>query len=66
LKFNPDLASRPEVVALTKADLPEVHEAYAALVEEFRKIGVELRLVSAATHLGLDELMQELSEKLFI
>lgn len=66
LKFNPDLASRPEVVALTKADLPEVHEAYAALVDEFRKLGVELRLVSAATHLGLDELMQELSEKLFI
>jgi len=66
LKFNPDLASRPEVVVLTKADLPDVQEAYAALAADFQKIGVELRLVSAATHLGLDELMQELSEKLFI
>ncbi len=66
LSFNPDLAGRPEVVALTKADLPDVVEAYPALVEDFKKLGVELRLVSAATHRGLDELMQELSEKLFI
>ncbi|MES1185144.1 MAG: Obg family GTPase CgtA, partial [Myxococcales bacterium] len=66
LNFNPDLAGRPEVVALTKADLPDVVEAYPALAEEFKKLGVELRLVSAATHHGLTELMQELSEKLFI
>jgi GTP-binding protein len=66
LSFNPDLAGRPEVVALTKADLPDVVEAYASLVGDFKKLGVELRLVSAATHQGLDELMQELSERLFI
>ena len=35
-------------------------------VDEFKKLGVELRLVSAATHRGLNELMQELSEKLFL
>lgn len=66
LSFNPDLAGRPEVVALTKADLPDTVEAYPALAEEFKKLGVELRLVSAATHQGLDALMQELSERLFI
>jgi GTPase len=66
LNFNPDLAGRPEVVVLTKADLPDTLEAYPALVEEFKKLGVELRIVSAATHHGLTELMQELSEKLFI
>jgi GTP-binding protein len=66
LSFNPDLAGRPEVVALTKADLPDVLEAYPPLVDEFKRLGVELRLVSAATHRGLDELMQELSEKLFL
>jgi GTP-binding protein len=66
LSFNPDLAGRPEVVALTKADLPDTLEAYPALVQDFKKLGVDLRIVSAATHQGLDELMQELSEKLFI
>ena len=66
LTFNPDLAGRPEVVALTKADLPDVLEAYPGLAQEFKKLGVDLRIVSAATHQGLNELMQELSEKLFI
>jgi GTPase len=64
--FNPDLASRPEVVALTKADLPEVREAYEQAKPDFAAIGIELRLVSAATHEGIDDLMQELSEQLFI
>ena len=39
---------------------------FRANVYGFKKLGVELRLVSAATHRGLDELMQELSENLFI
>jgi GTP-binding protein len=64
--FNPELARRPEVVAMTKADLPEVQEAYAALKPEFEKLGVELWLVSAATHHGLNELVQQVAERLFI
>ena len=64
--FNPELARRPEVVAMTKADLPEVREAYETAREEFAKLGIELRLVSAATHDGLEDLMRELSEKLLI
>ncbi len=66
LNFNPDLAGRPEVVALTKADLPDTLEAYPTLVADFKQLGVELRIVSAATHHGMNELMQELSEKLFL
>src|SRR6187402_412491 len=66
LTFSPDLAGRPEIVALTKADLPDVLEAYPALAQDFKNLNVDLRIVSAATHKGLDELMQELSEKLFI
>jgi GTPase len=64
--FNPELAGRPQVVALTKADLTEVREAYPRVREEFSAIGVELRLVSAVTHAGLDDLMRELAEKLLI
>jgi GTPase len=64
--YNPDLARRPEVVALTKADLPEVQEAYAELKPEFEKLGVDLLLLSAATHQGLSEAVQYLAERLFL
>lgn len=64
--YSPELARRPEVVALTKADLPEVQEAYEELKPEFEKLGVDLLLVSAATHQGLNEVVQYLAERLFI
>jgi GTP-binding protein len=59
-KYSPELASRPEIVALSKADLPEVREAYPALKKRFKRKGIELRLVSAATRDGLPELVNEL------
>ncbi|MEJ7734718.1 MAG: GTPase ObgE, partial [Polyangiaceae bacterium] len=59
-KFSPDLAARPEVVALSKADLPDVREAHPALAARFAKIGVRLLLVSAATRFGLDDLVNRL------
>jgi GTPase len=62
--FDESLAKRPEVVAMTQADRPEVVEAHAAAVPEFAAIGIELRLVSAASHAGLDDLMRELFERL--
>ena len=62
--FSPELAERPELVAMTKADLPEVREAYAAAKSSFAEIGVELFLISSATHEGLDALMQELARRL--
>jgi GTP-binding protein len=64
--YIPELARRPEVVAMTKADLPEVQEAYAEAKPEFDKLGIDLLLLSAATHLGLAELVQYLAERLFI
>lgn len=64
--YSPELARRPEVVALAKADLPDVQEVYEELKAEFEKLGVDLLLVSAATHQGLDEVVQYLAERLFI
>ncbi|MET0794082.1 MAG: GTPase ObgE [Polyangiaceae bacterium] len=64
--YNPELARRPEVVALSKADLPDVQETYDGLKLEFEKLGVDLLLVSAATHQGLDEVVQYLAERLFL
>ncbi len=56
-KFDPDLAKRPEIVALSKADLPEVREAYEGLRKTFaKKRKVDLRLVSAPTGEGVRDL----------
>jgi hypothetical protein len=49
---------------MTQADRPEVAEAHAAAVPEFAALGIELRLVSAASHAGLEDLMRELFERL--
>jgi GTP-binding protein len=65
-RFNRDMLGRPEVVAMTKADLPEVREAYPHVKSEFETIGIALRLVSAVTHEGLDDLMHELGEQLLL
>lgn len=65
-QFNPEMLRRPEVVALTKADVTEVREQYPALAERFAERGIALRLVSAASHDGLDDLMQELLETLLL
>jgi GTP-binding protein len=63
-EFDPDLAKRPEIVAMTQADRPEVVEAYAVAKEEFAELGIELRLVSSATHAGIDDLMAEVYERI--
>jgi GTP-binding protein len=63
--FDRELLNRPEVVALSKCDLPHVREAYPALKDEFAKLGVDLRMVSAATHEGIKDLMHELAELLW-
>jgi GTPase len=55
-RYDAELAARPEIVALSKADLPDVREAYPALVAKFRKKKIGLLLISAATHEGVDEL----------
>jgi GTP-binding protein len=56
-KFDPELAKRPQIVAMSKADVPEAREAYAAAKRKFKKRGVDLKLVSAATGEGVRELL---------
>jgi GTPase len=63
-KYSPELAARPEVVALSKADLPDVREAYPVLRKRFKRAKIDLRLVSAATREGLDDLVVELYAKI--
>lgn len=58
--FDPELAKRPTIVALTKADLPEVKDAYPELRARFAKKKVKLHLLSAATGEGMREMSREL------
>lgn len=60
LAWSPELAERPEIVALSKADLPDVREAYPALKKRFARLKVKLHLISSATREGLDPLLVEL------
>ena len=64
--FSEELSRRTEVIAMTKADLPEVREAYQQAREQFEAAGLQLRLISAATHEGVEDLMNELGENLFV
>jgi GTPase len=56
-KFDPVLAKRPQVVAMSKGDLPEVQEAWKKAKKRFARRGVDLKLVSAATGEGVRELV---------
>lgn len=58
--YSEALCGRPEIIALSKADLPEVRAAYPALKRRFQRAKLKLWLVSAATGEGLPELIAEL------
>ena len=59
-RFDADLAARPEIVALTKGDLPDVKEAFPALKRRFLRRKIPLFLVSSAAHQGLLPLLHAL------
>ena len=59
-RFDPKLASRPQLVAMAKADLPEVRAAWTKTKRRFSRRGIDLKLVSAATGEGVRELLVSL------
>lgn len=61
-KFDPQLAERPQVVAMSKADLPDVREAFARVKKALGKRGIDVKLVSAATGEGVREVLLALGE----
>ncbi len=57
-RFSPELALRPQVVAINKADLTGVREAAPKVVAAIEAAGLgPAHLVSAATGEGIDELL---------
>ncbi len=59
-KFDPELAKRPQIVAMSKADLPEVRDAWPEVRAALGRRGVDVKLVSAATGEGVPDLLHAL------
>ena len=62
--FDPNLAKKPQVVALNKMDQPEVQEKYKALKAAFKKKGYELLAVSAMARTDTRELLVKAAQRL--
>lgn len=58
-RYDPALAARPQLVTLTKIDLPDTRERQPELAAAFKARGIKLHAISAATGEGLAELMNE-------
>jgi len=60
-KYDPQLGHRPEILAVTKADLPGAEEVRRELAEE---LGREVLLISAVTGQGLNTLVGKIAQAL--
>ncbi|HWM84655.1 MAG TPA: GTPase ObgE [Kofleriaceae bacterium] len=58
-RYAPDLAARPQIVALNKLDVTEVRERFEELQNTFATRGIRLHGISAATGDGLKDLLEE-------
>src|SRR5689334_6413953 len=56
-EYSADLAARPQIVVLTKMDLPEARERWPALQARAAAEGYTARAISSATQEGVQELI---------
>jgi len=63
-RYQPELARRPQIVALNKADLPEAQANLDRLRAEIKLPPTEVFVISAATRAGVDPLMQHVVARL--
>ncbi len=63
--FSPELAKRPQVVAMSKADIPEVREIFPKVKSAFKRKKIDIRLISAATGEGIRELLFALAKVVY-
>ena len=61
-KYNALLASRPQIVAANKMDIPGAEENYDLFKQELENRGYKVFGISAATNKGLKELMYYVAE----
>ena len=63
-RFDPALASRPSLIAMSKLDLPDVRAALPEFREAMRARGIDVLAFSAATGQGVSELLDALERLL--
>ena len=61
-KFDAELAKRPELVVLSKADLPDVGERSQELTARFADAGIELLHMSAWDKKGVRDILLRLEQ----
>ena len=59
-RCSPELAKKPTIVAMSKSDITEVREAYKKAKTAFKRKGIDLRLLSAATGDGVQVVLSDL------
>lgn len=62
--FDPNLAKKPQIVALNKIDQPEVQERLAEIQKKFKKLKVEFMTISALARTNTRELLIKAYQKL--
>ncbi|HXQ33933.1 MAG TPA: Obg family GTPase CgtA, partial [Anaerolineales bacterium] len=62
--FDPNLAKKPQLVALNKIDQPEVQERLAEIQKKFKKLKVEFMTISALARTNTRELLIRAYQKL--
>jgi GTP-binding protein len=63
-RFDPALAQRPAIVAMSKLDLPDVRDALPAFRDAMHERGCEVTAFSAATREGLEDLLDAIERLL--
>ncbi|MCY1016332.1 GTPase ObgE [Pyxidicoccus sp. MSG2] len=64
-KYSEELASKPQVVAANKLDLPDAQEKLGAFTEALRERGIRVYPVSCVTGEGMQALLDSVAEVLF-
>lgn len=62
--FDPNLARKPQIVALNKIDQPEVQDKLPEFQKKFRKLKVELMTISALARTNTRDLLIQAYQKL--
>ena len=63
--YSPQLLDKPQIVVLTKMDIPEAQESSKTLTKKLKAKGCAVLNISAVSHAGLKELIQQVSKQLF-
>ncbi len=59
-KWDTGLLDKPQIVALNKIDIPEINDTREEIKLGFEKMGIKILFISAATKVGLRELVSQI------